>query len=649
MFQKLILLLLCTIIPGYLFAQFNQDIDAVEVVALPMNVDVAKSGRSVTILSANDIANLPVQSVEEALRYVAGVNINSRGGFGVQSDVGIRGSTFSQVLFLIDGIRWNEPLTAHLNNSLPISLSDIDKIEIIRGPASGIYGADAVGGVIHIHTKSFGRRNYGLDGAGSMFGGSHKLFSGDGFVQYTTGQVTVSATVKSTTSEGEEFVNPNYELGISDSMNYYTDFDLLNYQFAAQFHPSDKLKFFSRYAKDSRDFNAKYFYTRSAYDESRENTSTDFVQFTSNYGEAGNQTTLNVGYKNTNDDFLFNPLFPENEHQTNRWVAVATHQHEFDEHQVVVGAQYDRQSIESTDRGNHDLYQMDAFASGSFAISENWHSVFSIRGGRNEEFGSFITPQASLTYGWQEGNIHASIGRAVRAPDFTERYVSYNIPELSPGRNVGNPDLKAEQSMSYDVGIDWLFPQNIQLSSSLFYRNSKELIDYTIVNADDVHNVDNLIDGENYFQATNIGEAKTTGVEWQGSYRYNLYGDIFRYIATDVNYTFLHTVLSSDEESKYLANHPKHQLNLGLRLHFDEFTLHYMNQYIRRNEEAVQQINAEVPSSYWIGNISANVKLWNEFAVQVNINNLYDTSYEEILGARMPSRWYSFGLRYNLD
>ncbi|MDZ7683597.1 MAG: TonB-dependent receptor plug domain-containing protein [Fodinibius sp.] len=115
----------------------------------------AGSGRNITILSDQMINEMPAPTTDQVLRYVPGIEVQSRGAFGVQSDFSLRGSTFSQVLVLVDGMRINDPLTAHFNGYIPVAPAEIQKIEVLRGPAAAQYGADAVGGVINIITKTF--------------------------------------------------------------------------------------------------------------------------------------------------------------------------------------------------------------------------------------------------------------------------------------------------------------------------------------------------------------------------------------------------------------------------------------------------------------------------------------------------------------
>jgi vitamin B12 transporter len=96
-----------------------------------------------------------VQSLDELLRYVPGVEVQARGPMGAQSDLVLRGGTFQQVLVVLDGLRLNDPITGHFSSYIPIAPAEIERIEILKGASSALYGSDAVGGVVHIITKTF--------------------------------------------------------------------------------------------------------------------------------------------------------------------------------------------------------------------------------------------------------------------------------------------------------------------------------------------------------------------------------------------------------------------------------------------------------------------------------------------------------------
>ena len=127
----------------------------VQIVSGRLGLSEARTGRHVTVIRAEAIQGMPVNSIDELLRYLPFMEIQSRGAFGVQSDILMRGGTFNQMLVLLDGMRVNDPLTGHFNSYIPVSVVEIDRIEVYRGPASTVYGADAVGGVVNIITKNF--------------------------------------------------------------------------------------------------------------------------------------------------------------------------------------------------------------------------------------------------------------------------------------------------------------------------------------------------------------------------------------------------------------------------------------------------------------------------------------------------------------
>ncbi|MFM7358920.1 MAG: TonB-dependent receptor, partial [Sediminibacterium sp.] len=130
------------------------ELDSVIVSASYLPQKNITTGKNIITLNSADLNKLPVNSIDEWLRYAPGIEVQQRGPAGSQSDLLIRGGTFQQVLVVIDGIRLNDPLTGHFSTYIPLHPEEIARIEIIKGAAAAIYGADAVGGVVNIITKA---------------------------------------------------------------------------------------------------------------------------------------------------------------------------------------------------------------------------------------------------------------------------------------------------------------------------------------------------------------------------------------------------------------------------------------------------------------------------------------------------------------
>ena len=131
------------------------ELDPVTITASMNPLQASRTGRNIMVIKGEHFSSLPVRSIDELLRYVPGVEVQLRGPMGAQSDIVMRGGTFQQVLVILDGMRLNDPNTGHFNSYIPIAPAEIDRIEILKGASSAIYGSEAVGGVIHIITRSF--------------------------------------------------------------------------------------------------------------------------------------------------------------------------------------------------------------------------------------------------------------------------------------------------------------------------------------------------------------------------------------------------------------------------------------------------------------------------------------------------------------
>jgi outer membrane receptor protein involved in Fe transport len=131
----------------------DQELDPVVVSGSLSAQKSRETGRNIIVIRQEEIRMLPANSLDEILKFIPGIEVQQRGPQGAQSDIVIRGGTFQQVLVVIDGIRINDPLTGHFNSYIPIHPNDIDRIEVLKGASSAVFGADAVGGVINIITK----------------------------------------------------------------------------------------------------------------------------------------------------------------------------------------------------------------------------------------------------------------------------------------------------------------------------------------------------------------------------------------------------------------------------------------------------------------------------------------------------------------
>lgn len=641
-------------------AQVEVELDSISVTASRISTTVSESGKNVSVITRRDIDRMPVTSVDELLRSLPGVNINSRQGFGIQADVGVRGSTFSQVLFMLDNVPLNDPLTAHFNSNIPVSISEIGQIELVRGPASASFGADAVGGVVHIKTKSYLQRQ--IDGGSDLQtnvtadlgAGQNNLQTGDVAINLQQNRWRFTSSVRRVTSDGEKLDNPGFASGVSDQPTYNNYFEMTNFTASLSYRLSDHLTVYTRAGVEDRDFSSRYFYTRNKFDQSEEQIDSRWGLAAITYDRDAHRSEFNVSYRNVNDTFDFWPgTLPANEHTTDQLFLNLSHQYElsgssisdrFNYIRLMAGAQYLNKQIESTDRGNHETDMGGIYAIGTFS----WVNGLNLTASARVQFDSIASteflPQLSASYNAGQVTFRSSAGRAIRVGDFTERYISSQIPDLAPGRNIGNPDLRPEKSWTVDAGFDWRPSSRIRISPTMFYRTSSNLIDYALINSNYISNADNLLPDEIYFYASNIEQSSVIGLEFLSDATQNLGNN--QSIGLKAGYTYIRTTSDGEEPSKYIANHPEHQVNLGIRFATSRVSIHSENSFNVRSEESAELVDGNVPDTYFLSNLILQANPgWSPATLYIRVMNLTDTEYQEILGAPMPRRWVMGGVK----
>ncbi|RMD74220.1 MAG: TonB-dependent receptor, partial [Bacteroidetes bacterium] len=510
------ILCLMLALSGAMPIQAQQQLDSVVVTASRLNVQAGQMGQRVTVLRGEALQRIPATSLDDLLRYLPGIEVQSRGLFGTQADITMRGSTFNQVLVLIDGVRVNDPLTGHFNGYMPVTMAEIDRIEIIHGASSAIYGTEAVGGVIHIITKAFAQSSdKGLDGQAEVQYGQHQTLTGSAGIDWQTDNLRLVAGVQHAQSDGH--------LPKGDSLPY--DFNLTTVAAGLGLQLAPNVRLSLRSALDTRDFNARFFYTRSTYDLSREQVRRWFNQAALRWQhDERHETQLVAGYQTTTDSFLFNPAFPGNHHTTRQLDLKGWHRIEAGEAvRFTLGGQYLGKRIESNDRGNHRTGQFGLFALAHVQPSGKWDLQGGLRLEHESSFGTELVPQLSISYRVLPAlRLRGFAGRSIRAADFTERYISTNLPALSPGRNLGNPDLLAERSWNVELGTDAVLGPTLSAHLTGYYRHATNLIDFVLTEGSQIPNATNIDPSGTYFFAQNIAELQTTGLEAELRYRKEL-------------------------------------------------------------------------------------------------------------------------------
>ncbi len=148
----------------------EQRLDEVQVTGSRAPLTALQSAKIVEVISRDDIHRAEAQTINDVLKLATGVDVRQRGGFGVQTDISINGGTFDQIAILLNGMPLSSPQTGHNAADFPVSLYDIERIEVLEGASARIFGATAFSGAINIVTRPDSRSSVRVDGQGGSFG-----------------------------------------------------------------------------------------------------------------------------------------------------------------------------------------------------------------------------------------------------------------------------------------------------------------------------------------------------------------------------------------------------------------------------------------------------------------------------------------------
>lgn len=615
-------------------------VDTVEVTSTQIPLRIQETGRNISVISAEVIREMPAVSIDEILQFVPGVEVQSRGGFGVQANILMRGSTFTQVLILVDGMRINDPLTGHFNGYIPVAKDEIERIEVLRGPAAAMYGPDAMGGLINVVTKTFaGTTPEGVGGTADIGIGSNRHINGAASVSGRNDRFSWNVSGMINNADGERIPGQiNADGAALEPFRTFFEMHTVGASLAYKIKDNLRIKFRTSY--DFRDFNARYFYTNLASDKAVETVSQSFSVMHLEQVTAKRRSDLQVSYRYSTDDYTFSPDFPStNSHVMQFTNVITNHLWEIDDQLMLKGGvQVTHRQIASNDRGNHDDWHTGAYAMALYRPAENLHITGSMRADYDENYGLEYLPQLNLSFEYSDAvSFRGAAGRSIRAADYTERFVSNNLANLTPGRSLGNPDLLAEVSWSQEIGADIRLRPGLTVKATGFLRQGDRLIDYVLTPAAVIGNVGDLDPEGEYFFAQNITDVRANGAELELVYTKRI--NERRRMTLSGGYTFVNTYNRDGVVSVYIANHARHLATASAMVTEGRWSLNISGLYKARDARAAEGINATLDPDYMLWNGNVGFRISENFSLSGQVMNIFDTDYQNILGAPMPGRW----------
>ncbi|MCL6100314.1 MAG: TonB-dependent receptor [Bacteroidetes bacterium] len=557
--------------------------------------------RTVIVLDGNTIQTLPTDNIQDLLKYVGGVDLKLRGVEGVQGDISIRGGTSEQTLILIDGIKLSDPQTSHHNLNLPVTLENIERIEILKGQGSRIYGPNAFSGAVNIITKKERLPSLGI----SMLGGEHNLFETNFSASYPVGITNNTVSVSKKKSDGYTF---------------NTAFDITNF-FLQQSTELGGNNINVMFGYDDKKFGANSFYS-NLFPNQWEHTTTKLLAGTADLQAGILILSPKVYWRRNDDDFFLDhnrPDWNRNIHQTNSYGGEIQSSVKSSIGTTTFGGEFAEDEIASTNIGDHTRTKGGFFAEQVIEPLKNFSSSFGMFAYNYSGIGWKFWPSIDAAYHFSgHAKIYGSIGKAFRIPTFTDLYY------VSPA-NIGNPNLTYEETTNYELGFSFL-ESFFEAGTSIFLNDGHNLIDWVRSSSSAPWIVQNV---------TNV---KTYGVEFNTNVDLRKLIDYPILRTIGVSYTYL-TVNreTGNYQSKYLLDHLKHQfiINLTNILPFEIFQSWSLRYEDRQNFQSHFILDTQI------------VKHFGDFELLFRANNLFNKTYSDFPGVLLPGRWVSVGLKYS--
>ena len=618
----------------------------------------SQAARMVTVLDRADIAQAPVQSINDLLKYAIGVDVRQRGPIGAQTDISIRGGTQDQIILLLNGINICDPQTGHNAMDLPVDLNDIVRIEVIEGPAGRIYGTSSLVGAINIVTspkKIPMQDEHG--GKGEIIlhteGGSYGYASLGGRASYstlpTTHSTSHSLSANYSRSDGWSrskagSLNTDYTGAKAFYQGQYKDETIrLHWHLGLADKGWGSSTFWAspKWQADDQYEHTTKFYTaiqgESQCGRLRINGSIYWNQNRDRYeGYRGRPDLMPFNYNRTDvygvslgSYFDWKSALPD--HVRNRTAFGAEIRNEdlasgnlgepLSQTHHISGT--DRDYTLGVNRTNISGYAEHNLLLNNLTISAGFVAVKNTWSNMNMTLYPGIDVSYRPTPQWR---LHASYNTSLRMPSFTEMY--YKLQGYS-----ANPHLKPEEMRAFEISTNVnckLSTVNCQLSTTLWHHHGKDMIDWIM---------DTSKGEEAEWQSVNHATVNSIGLETD--LQLTVHRSKFK-----VSYSYIHQ--DKEQEvgivSQYALEYLRHKLvvsaHLPLIKHLSLGLDYRWQDRVGNYTDFDGSVNHYKPYMVTDARLTWQQTKWKAY---IEANNIFDVSYRDYGLVEQPGRWIIVG------
>ena len=618
-------------------------LDGVEVTGSRAPLTLGQAARMVVVLDRDQIAQAPVQSVNDLLKYAVGVDVRQRAPLGAQTDISIRGGTSEQITILLNGINICDPQTGHNAFDLPVDISDIERIEVLEGPAGRVFGTSSLLGAINVVTKmpkqtsadvhaeggSFGYLSSGARG-NWLYGKWNNQVSGsyarsDGYSRSKDGGLNAGFEGSKLFYQGQyedDALRVSWHAGVrtkgwGSSTSYatpkwkadnqfehtdkiYTAIQAETKQGTFHFHPSI-------YWNQSRDRYEGYHGQPDLMKYNYNRSNVCGVNLNSYFDWVGGRTAFGAEFRNEDlvSGNLGEPLHtPVHIHGTDR--------------DYTLGLNRTNMSFHLE---HNILLRQFTLSAGFIAVKNTWN-----------EMPFKVYPGIDMSY--RLGNhwkVYASYNSSLRMPSFTELYYSV-------GGHKADKYLKPEELHAVEGGVKYL-SRAVTASASVFHHHSRNMIDWIL----DTSVTDPVWESVNHTKVNTMGVETACDIHFHELWPSQQFLQSFR-----IAYTYLNEDKKAGEhiQSQYSLEYLRHKLTASLQLHLISYLDMGINYRFQDRVGSYTNLEGETKSYSPYGITDVRLS-WNHprYTLYVEGNNLFDKTYVDYGLVPQPGLWINSGIK----